>query len=147
MLMYPLLQCHDLLNFYCFYVHAFSFVTTFRLLFIPCISYLVLSKYISIRTYIFFSGELFCKCKKIKESVICPYQTSCACWLQFPCKTLCTVLHFLKMLQKCVGEAFAQMSSSKHLSSYYVCVSPETFKGWLPRMTNLYLFNISWCIG
>ena len=86
LLMYPLLQCHDLLNFYCFYVHAFSFVTTFRILFIPCISYLVLSKYISIRTYIFFSGELFCKCKKDKEVLSVPIKPCVPVDYRFPVK-------------------------------------------------------------
>ena len=143
MLMYPLLQCHDLLNFYCFYVHAFSFVTTFRILFIPCISDLVLSKYISIRTFSF--QENYFANAKTRKCYICPYQTLRACWLQTPCKTLCTLMYFMKMLQKCVGEAFAQMSSSLLLSSY-VCLSPETFMGWLPRMTPLYLFSIFWCI-
>ena len=129
MLMYHLLQCHDLLNFYCFYVHAFSFVTTFRILFIPCISYLVLSKYISIRTYFFFSGELFCKCKKKQDSVISvpikpcvpvdyrlpvkPFAHSCTSW---KCFKNVSARH----LHKCRPHNFSHLTFVYHLKLSWV---------------------------
>ena len=123
--MYPLLQCHDLLNFYCFYVHAFSFVTTFRIIFIPCISYLVLSKYISIRTYIFFSGELFCKKNKLLSV---PTEPSLPVDYRFPVKQFAQSCTFWKCfknvsarhLHKCRPHYFSHIMFVYHLKLSWV---------------------------
>ena len=134
MLMYPLLQCHDLLNFYCFYVHAFSFVTTFRILFIPCISYLVLSKYISIRTYIFFSGELFCKWRKKKKVLSVPIKPRVPVDYRFPVKHFAQSCTFWKCFKNVSARHLhkCRPPNISHLTTfvYHLKLSRVDSQGW-----------------
>ena len=133
MLMYPLLQCHDMLNFYCFYVHAFSFVTTFRILFIPCISYLVLSKYISIRTYIFFSGELFCKWRKKKKVLSVPIKPRVPVDYSFPVKHFAQSCTFWKCFKNVSARHLqCRPPNISHLTTfvYHLKLSRVDSQGW-----------------